>query len=145
MGIEEKISIVEERDEALNARDWDRAFANYAESVVTHAPGLEEPLKGIEAAKGWMRPFFDAFKDMKGTIVNSFGQGDWVVVEEELEGTHTGTLVNSDGSEIPPTNKTIKMWSAEVLKVEGGKITESRNYFDNLGFMAQLGLIPENE
>ncbi|MFQ5552702.1 MAG: ester cyclase [Thermoplasmata archaeon] len=46
---------------------------------------------------------------------------------------------------MPPTNKTINMWSAEVLKVEGGKITESRNYFDMLGFMAQLGLLPENE
>ncbi|MFQ5907548.1 MAG: ester cyclase [Thermoplasmata archaeon] len=145
MGIEEKISLLEERDEALNARDWDRAFEAYAESVVAHAPGLEEPLKGVDAVKGWMRPFFDAFGDLKGTIVNSFGQGDWVVVEEELEGTHTGTLVNPDGSEVPPTNKTIRMWSADVVKVENGKITEQRSYFDMLGFMAQLGLVPENE
>ncbi|MFQ5986271.1 MAG: ester cyclase [Thermoplasmata archaeon] len=145
MGIDDKIQVVRERDDALNARDWDRAFENYSESVVTHAPGLEEPLKGIEATKGWMTPFFNAFGDLKANIVNSFGQGDWVVVEEELKGTHTGTLVNSDGSEIPPTNKTINMWSAEVLKVEEGKITESRNYFDMLGFMAQLGLTPENE
>ena len=145
MGVEENVKVVRERDEAINARDWDRAFKTYAESVVAHAPGLQEPLKGIEALKGWMTPFFNAFGDMKGTIVNSFGQGDWVVVEEEIEGTHTGTLVNSDGSEIPPTNKTIKMWSADVIKVEDGKITEQRTYFDMLGFMAQLGLMPENE
>ncbi len=145
MGIDEKIQVVKERDEALNARDWDRAFETYAESVVAHVPGVQEPLKGVEAIKGWMTPFFEAFGDMKATIVNSFGQGDWVVVEEELTGTHTGTLVNPDGSEIPPTNKTIKMWSADVIKVEDGKITEQRSYFDNLGFMAQLGLMPEND
>ncbi|MCJ2531738.1 MAG: ester cyclase [Candidatus Thermoplasmatota archaeon] len=145
MGIDEKIQVVKERDEALNARDWDRAFETYAESVVAHVPGVEEPLKGVEAVKGWMTPFFEAFGDLKANIVNSFGQGDWVVVEEELTGTHTGTLVNPDGSEIPPTNKTIKMWSADVVKVENGKITEQRSYFDNLGFMAQLGLLPENE
>ena len=145
MGIDEKINVVKERDEALNARDWDRAFETYAESVVAHVPGVEEPLKGVEAIKGWMTPFFEAFGDLKSNTVNSFGQGDWVVVEEELTGTHTGKLVNPDGSEIPPTNKTIKMWSAEVIKVENGKITEQRSYFDNLGFMAQLGLLPENE
>ncbi|MEE9181232.1 MAG: nuclear transport factor 2 family protein, partial [candidate division NC10 bacterium] len=63
MGIDEKIDVVKERDEALNARDWDRAFETYAESVVAHVPGLQEPLKGVEAVKGWMTPFFEAFGD----------------------------------------------------------------------------------
>ncbi|MFQ5919770.1 MAG: ester cyclase [Thermoplasmata archaeon] len=145
MSVEENTEVVRERDEAVGARDWDRFYGTYAESILTHAPGLQEPLKGIEAFKGWATTFFDAFGDLKVDIANSFGQGDWVVVEQEVGGTHTGTLVNPDGSEVPPTNKTVKFWSADIVKVEGGKITEQRIYFDNLGFMAQLGLVPEDE
>ena len=145
MGVEENLKVVQAWERAFNARDWDRALAGYAESIVLHAPGLPEPLKGREAVKGWISGFVDAFPDMKTTVRNAFGQGDWVVMEEEFTGTHTGTLVSPDGSEIPATNKPVKMWSATVLKLENGQITEDHTYFDLLGFMGQLGLIPGNE
>ena len=137
------MKVVQERNQAVNARDWDRFFGTYAESVVAHAPGLQEPQKGIEALKGRLGAFFTAFEDFRANIVNSFGQGDWVVVEQEFTGTHTGTLVRPDGLEIPPTNKIFKSWSVDVLKVEGGEIAEVHTYLDQLGFLAQLGLGPK--
>ena len=142
MSVEENLKAVHDWERAFNARDWDSAFAGYAESIVLHAPGLPEPLKGREAVKGWITGFVAAFPDIKTTIRNAFGQGDMVVMEEEFTGTHTGTLIGPDGSEIPATNKPVQMRSATVLKIENGQITEDHTYFDLLGMMAQLGLAP---
>ena len=145
MSVEENLRVVQEQNEAINARDWNRFFGTFAEGVVTHDSSLQEPLKGIEAYRAWVTPLFEAFGDFRVGIVNSFGQSDWVAAEYETEMTHTGTLVSPDGSEIPPTNKTVKVLSVDVFKIEGGKITEQHGYSDQLGFMAQLGLVPENK
>ncbi len=142
MGVEENLKTVEQRQAAANAKEWDRYLDLYAESTVLMAAGSPEPIKGKEGHRQWITGLSSAFPDMKGTIQNSFGQGDWVAVEEELVGTHTGTLVNPNGADIPATNKSIQLHVSSVFKFEGGKITEQHTYFDNLAFMAQLGLGP---
>ncbi len=143
MGVEENLKIVEKWAEAISARDLDRVLGMYAESIVSYDPSLQEPVKGIDAHKAWETAIFDAFGEGKVTVVNSFGQGDWVVAEEVYEMTHTGTFVTPDGSEVPPTNKTAKGRVLEVFKIEGGKITQVHAYYDQLGVMAQLGLAPQ--
>lgn len=143
MSTEENIDLIKTGMEAYNAQDWDRFFAFADESIVTYAPDLEEPLKGLEAYRERSRTNAEAFPDRHIETRRVFGAGDWVVLEGVFTGTHKGVFVGPGRKEIPPTNKRPELPLALVFKVEGGKVTEEHDYYDNLTFLSQLGLAPE--
>ena len=58
-----------------------------------------------------------------------------------MEGTNTGPLESPAGT-IQPTNKRVVGKGVQILRIEDGKITEARIYFDQFEQMTQLGLIP---
>lgn len=68
--------------------------------------------------------------------------GDTVAEEGVVEGTNTGPLTAPDGSQIPATGRDFTIPFAALHTVRDGKITSSRYYWDGMGFMAQLGLLP---
>lgn len=143
MSIEENIELVRGGFEAFNNQDWDRFFAFGAESIVTTAPDLEEPVKGLEAYKERFDTNAEAFPDQHLETRQIFGQGDWVVMEGVFTGTHRGAFPGPGGQEVAPTNKRVELPVALVFKVEGGKVTEEHDYYDSLSFLGQLGLAPE--
>ena len=79
--------------------------------------------------------------DVKGTVNQAFASGDTVVLEITWNGTQTGPLQGPSGT-IPATGKQQTTRAGWVLNFEGGKIKDSRHYFDMLSFMQQLGVIP---
>lgn len=139
----ENVELVRAGMEAFNAQDWDRFFGVNAESIVNYGPDLEEPLKGLEAYKERFDTNAEAFPDQHIEITQVFGGGDWVVLEGIFTGTHKGAFPGPGGQEIAPTNKSVELPVALVFKVEGGKVTEQHDYYDNLTFLSQLGLAPE--
>jgi predicted ester cyclase len=48
-----------------------------------------------------------------------------------------------DGQTIPATNKKMRFEDVLVFRIKDNRIASRRVYFDQLGFMAQLGLVPE--
>ena len=64
--------------------------------------------------------------------------GQRVVLEVTWEGTQTGEMVTEQGT-IPPSGKRQKTPSAFIFDYENGKLKESRNYFDMLTFLQQIG------
>ena len=54
-----------------------------------------------------------------------------------LRGTHSGDFMG-----IPPTHKAIEVGGIAILRVVGGKVTERRGQFDQMGLMRQLGVVP---
>src|SRR5436853_374273 len=62
--------------------------------------------------------------------------------EVTWQGTHTGPLVGPKGT-VPATGKQQTTRTSWVLNFDGGKIKESRHYFDMLSFMQQLGILPQ--
>ena len=142
MSDEENIDLIKSGMEAYNAHDWDQFFRNSDESIVIYAPDLEEPLKGLDASKERFKANAEAFPDQHIETRQVFGQGDWIVLEGVFTGTHKGTFTGPDGQEVPPTNKAVELPLALVFKVEGGKVTEEHDYYDNLSFLGQLGLAP---
>ncbi|MEE9164176.1 MAG: ester cyclase [Thermoplasmata archaeon] len=143
MSSEENVELVKAGMEMFNAQDWDRFFANAAESIVTHAPDLEEPLKGLKAYRERFETNVEAFPDQHIETKQVFGQGEWVVLEGIFTGTHEGAFPGPGGQEIPATHKRVELPLALVFKIEGGKTTEEHDYYDNLAFLSQLGLAPE--
>ncbi len=143
MGVEENLRLIEAADDALNAYDVDRLIGLCSEDFVFEAPLLPEPLKGPEAFGQFIGGFLTAFPDLHVETTRAFGQDDWVCVEHVTSGTHTGPMGTPDGQTIPPTNRKMRFEDVLVFRVKDNKITSRRLYFDQLGFMAQLGLVPE--
>ncbi|MEE9592078.1 MAG: ester cyclase [Thermoplasmata archaeon] len=142
MSIQGNIDLVKAGMEAFNAQDWDRFFGFADESIVAYAPDLEEPLKGLEAYRErWAN--VEAFPDRHIETKRVFGDAKWVVLEGVFTGTHKGAFPGPGGEEIPPTHKRVELPVALVFKIEGDKVTEEHDYYDNLTFLSQLGLAPE--
>jgi steroid delta-isomerase-like uncharacterized protein len=131
----------EEFIDAFNSHDERRIREGYADNVVFEAPGGVR-LEGPEAAAEYAMSFIRAFPDVKLTVKNLIESDGWVAFEAEFEGTHQGTLEGAGGS-IPATNRRATGKAAEILRIEGGKVTEERLYFDQLEFLMQLGVIEQ--
>ena len=142
MTVEENLRVIERYLEAFTMQEADRLAGFYTESSLYQGPGLPEPLRGPSAIIENFRGFWSAFPDLRFEKERAFGQGDWLCVEGTGTGTHTGPLTSPDGETIPATNRKIQFKLCTVYKVVGGKVMEDHDYFDQLGFMAQLGLAP---
>jgi steroid delta-isomerase-like uncharacterized protein len=128
-------------NEAFNAHDEDGIRALYHDRAIFEAPGdvrLEGADAIVEYAMSWLR----AFPDAKMRIETEIAKDQWVVQRFEFKGTHGDTLVGPTG-EIAATNRRITGRGVEIIRVEGGKITEDYLYFDQVDVLTQLGLMGE--
>jgi hypothetical protein len=66
-----------------------------------------------------------------------FAEGDRVVEEARYTGTHTGIWRNPDGAEVPATGKKLDFPLVGVFRVENGKISSIRIYYDQIEVFTQ--------
>jgi ketosteroid isomerase-like protein len=125
----------------VNSNDFSDAADVFTPDVVTQPPGTD-PLVGIEAFIGYGQAFLRAFPDGRIHGDRYVQSGDRVVVEGRFTGTHTGPLQTPAG-DVPPTGRPMVLPFADVFRVVDGKIAEHRVYYDTLGLLTQLGLMPE--
>ena|SRR5436190_18447776 len=131
------IALVRRNFEAIEASDWSGVAANFDADCDFAAPGFTA--RGGEAAGGWMRPFVEAFPNIKHRVINPIEGDGRISFELEITGTHTAPMWSPQG-EIPPTEKPLELAAANVWTVAGGKIASYHIYFDQMSFMGQLGL-----
>jgi steroid delta-isomerase-like uncharacterized protein len=108
---------------------------NFTTNVVMHASPKD--VVGIDSARAYYANYVTGFTDIRFTIKDIFGQGDKLVKYWNFKGTHTGVFFG-----IPATGKTVDIDGTTLVRMENGKIAEERDFFDNLEFSQQLGLIP---
>jgi steroid delta-isomerase-like uncharacterized protein len=70
-------------------------------------------------------------------IEEIFSADDRVVVRWTGSGTHVAEL-----NGIPPTGKKISVDAITIHRMESGKIAETWEVWDTLGFLQQLGVVP---
>jgi hemoglobin len=111
--------------------------ALHAQSV-SHDPASppDMPL-GIEGLKRAVSMYRTAFSDLRVTVHDQLAERDRVVTRWSAEGTHTGRLGDLD-----PTNKRARVTGITIDRIADGRIVESWTYWDTLGMMMQLGVIP---
>ena len=107
----------------------------YAEDVVLLHTKPET--KGKAGAIAYYSNFVTGFSDRKFTVVESFAKGEKLVKYWRFTGTHTGVFFG-----IPATGKKVDVIGCTIAKIVDGKITEENDFFDNLEFLQQLGIIP---
>jgi steroid delta-isomerase-like uncharacterized protein len=70
-------------------------------------------------------------------IEDIFSTDDKVVVRWTGSGRHV-----ADVNGIPPTGKSIRVDAITIHRMAGGKIAETWEVWDTLGFLQQLGVVP---
>jgi steroid delta-isomerase-like uncharacterized protein len=140
---ERRKSFMSEENKALARRAWELADNPdileevYAPDVVWHEPDQE--IRGLEQAKKFVSAYKTAFPDMKITVEDVIAEGDKVVSRVTLRGTHQGETEEFG----PPTGRQFEGGGITISRIEGGKIVEDWDSYDNLTTLQQLGLAPE--
>jgi steroid delta-isomerase-like uncharacterized protein len=133
--------LLERYVELYNAGDLDAVMDLYAEDAVQIMP--EGTFEGRSAIRERLARDLVACPDIAWSVLSFVEQGDAFADEWSFVATHTGPFQLPDGSELPPTDRRIKLRGMELVEVRDGKIVVDNLYYDNMAVMTQLGLIPE--
>ena len=132
------LSLVHATYDALNAGDLDACRPYFAEDVETITPG--GTLHSLDEWRAMGEAFLAAVPDMHHETVRTFESEDTIVVEGIYSGTQTGPLVGPTGT-LPPSGNAFAFPYVDIFRTVDGKVVSHRIYWDNLGFMSQLGAL----
>lgn len=126
--------------EAFNQHDVAAFGACYSLGAQVSDPMYPTPLEGVDAVRDDMESFFRAFPDIHAEIGEVLVDGDRVVCQCTVTGTHKGPLASPEG-ELPATGNPLSFDVAVLFRLdEKHQIVEERRYFDLANFMRQLGI-----
>ena len=115
---------------------WDLAEEILATDIIVHLPSGEdmkgiEQVKNLEAmAKNYINPEINHYEII--------AEGDYVMIRWDMAFDHTQDLPG-----IPATGKRISnLHGIDLFRMENGKIAEFWQYYNEMAFMQQLGVIP---
>lgn len=105
-----------------------------ASNAVVH--GLGTDLHGPAGFQPFHAAYRDAFPDLTIHIDDIVAEGDTVATRWSGKGTHRGESLG-----FPATGKQVHLNGMLFVRVEGGKLVEGWNNFDQLGMLQQLGVV----
>jgi predicted ester cyclase len=85
------------------------------------------------------RGFLAAVPDLKMEVVQRLVVGDRIVSHLRFTGHFTGSFKDVQGKGQP-----IDFIATDILRVQGGKITDNWHLEDNLTFLQQIGVLPKS-
>jgi steroid delta-isomerase-like uncharacterized protein len=128
-------------EELWNERRLDVADAIFAEDCVTHQLRSGVPVdtvpRGPQAIKEHVAGWIASFPDLHFNIEQMLSEGDRVVMQLLMEGTHQGAWLG-----IPASGKKIQLRTFTIHRVVQGKIVEDWVLVESLGFFQQIGVVP---
>jgi predicted ester cyclase len=98
-------------------------------------------LRGPDGYRQFLLGWTTAFPDAHADVTNIAAGEDHAVVEFRGHGTHTGPLLSPTG-EIAPTGKQFDLRFCQLFRVSNSKVVSIVTYYDMMGYLQQLGLIP---
>ncbi len=123
---------------AVMAGDREALRQSYAPDVVGETPDAPR-LSGTDAVIDYLLGFTRAFPDASFESTAAHEAGNTAIDEGYFVGTHTGVLSTPAG-DIEPTGRPLRLRECDVLTVANGVAVAHRFYYDQLDFLAQLGL-----
>lgn len=128
-------------EELWNERRLDVADAIFAKDCVTHqlrsGVSADAAPRGPQAIKEHVVSWTASFPDLHFSIEQVLAEGDRVVMQLLMEGTHQGVWLG-----IPGSGKKMQIRMFTVHRVGQGKIVEDRVLVDSFGVFQQLGVVP---
>jgi steroid delta-isomerase-like uncharacterized protein len=141
MSIEENRALIQRFvEEVFNRGNLDVVKEIYAPDYVGHTAGSLEQTLGPEGVREFVELYRSAFPDLHTTIEDIVAEGDKVAYRWTAVGTHRGELLG-----VAPSNNRVELTGITIERIEGGRIVETYNNFDQLGMMRQIGALPAVE
>lgn len=123
-------------EEGWNERKYDIFDEFFSADFLNIDPGSPE-VTDLEQYKQWVAGIHSGFSDHHIDIVDMIAEGDKVVKQWSIKGTHDGELMG-----IPPTNRQVNFSGISIYRIMDGKVKECVWGYDNNSFFVQLGVIP---
>jgi steroid delta-isomerase-like uncharacterized protein len=92
---------------------------------------------GLEGVKNWLDSVLHAFPNIQYTLVDYVESGDRLVLHWQAKGNHHGSFLK-----IPASGKQVAIHGISFLKIEDGKISEGKLFWDLASVLRQIGLLP---
>jgi steroid delta-isomerase-like uncharacterized protein len=128
---EEPRAVVERLNETLNAHDVKAGRALYADDArLIPATGRAMDLDGLCLM---LEMTLTAFPDLEMRVERWVVEGDTVVTEEVMVGTHMGPFAG-----LAPTGTGVRLPMTHITRVGRGLIVERIAYHDTAGILRQL-------
>lgn len=108
----------------------------YISNACVQKDGKNETFMGIEGMRQHLLAIRKTYPDYTMEIIRQFEDGETVVSEFIMRGTHKGEFIG-----ITPTNKVIEMKGVDIDKVVSGKIVEHGGAVNTFDAFWENGLI----
>ena len=119
----------------------DEAVAAFADDLGIVDSGMGT-IDGRKRFREYLETFKRAMRDGQAVVEHRCQAADTVVVEGRFVATLTGPVASDDG-DLAATGAGVDLRFADVSRVRDGVIVSYHTYYDQLGVLAQLGLIGE--
>lgn len=107
-------------------------------SISVQYPVIPQVIRGTQMFRQVMQGWRAAFPDADLVIEEEVAEGDKVALRWSFSGTHQGNLLG-----IPATGKKVKWTGITIYRIINGKVVEEKGEEDFLGFLRQIGLVPQ--
>jgi len=112
----------------------------YAEDAVAVTPD-EGEIRGRDHIVEYWRQMTEAVPGATFETLHAYEAGDTAIDEGVYHGRNTGPLQLPTGETLPATQKEVRIRGVDIATVKDGRIVDYRLYFDEMDFLAQLGLL----
>lgn len=126
--------------ERFGEGDMDGAASIFLDDVVTTEPALGRA-SSLAEWRAYGEGFRAACPDAHMVLHQVLEAPDAVAVEATFVGTFTAPLASPQG-EVPPSGQPFELPFADFFRFREGLVAEHHVYYDQVAFMAALGMAP---
>lgn len=124
-------------EEGVNKQDLSIFDGLISPSFVDHEADGSGP-GGPEGEKELLSSVRESFPDWRWDIEEMLAAEDKVITRYVVHGTHRGEFMGA-----APTGREVAFTGINISRLEGGRIVESWGNSDQLGWMRQIGVVPD--
>lgn len=132
--------IVEDFIKIVNSHDADKIISYFADDGVLENVPLGIANRGKEEITAYTKIMLVDYPDINFELKSVFGTDDWAGDEWVMTGTFANNTMSKNA--VPATGKTFAVRGTSIYQVRNGKFSRESNYYDNVSFLQQVGLMP---
>ena len=125
--------VLDALEQVFNAHQLDKVDQFFVENYIQHNPHAGQ---GRESVKRYFGMLFAAFPDWKGEVEHIIAEGDKVIMVVNWSGTHQGEFMG-----VKATGKKMTTRTADVMRIENGKVAEHWDVVADQDVWEKLGLM----